>query len=187
MGPNEAPVLGDPTRFSISMGHSVIVKQILKPVNLERDELLLSSFLFKNEGFENTHQVSQIYQDSWVSEAMVTSFSLLEDGITTLKPPGSVTGLGEALGPVSSLPRGVSISLSFRADAVDKNLPGLGMVSLRAIHTLWGPSKIFCLIFIHHLICIFIKRVPKLCKLWPQKPWKRLLAHKVVVKMLLHN
>lgn len=53
----------------------------------------------------------------------MTSFSLLEDGITALKPPGSVTGLEEALGPVSSLPRGVSISLSFRADAVDKHLP----------------------------------------------------------------
>lgn len=57
-----ASILGDPTRFSISMEHSVTIKQILKPVNLERDELLLSSFLFKNEGFENTHQVSQIYQ-----------------------------------------------------------------------------------------------------------------------------
>ena len=55
-------VLGDPMRFSISMVPSVTIKQILKPVNLERDELLLSSFLFKNEGFENTHQVSQIYQ-----------------------------------------------------------------------------------------------------------------------------
>ena len=121
----------------------------------------------------------------------MTPFPLLEDGTTALKPPGSVTGLGEALGPVSSLPRGVSISLSFRADAVGKHLParprGLGMVSLRAIHTLWGTSEIFCLIFIHHLICVFIKRVPKLCKLWPQKPWECLLAHKVVVKIPLHN
>lgn len=113
----------------------------------------------------------------------MTSFSLLEDGITALKPPGSVTGLEEALGPVSSLPRGVSISLSFRADAVDKHLLpdhcGLGMVSLRAIYSR-GPSKIFCFIFIHHLIRVFIKRVPKLCKLWPQKPWKRLLHIKLL-------
>lgn len=36
-----ASILGDPTRFSISMEHSVTIKQILKPVNLERDELLL--------------------------------------------------------------------------------------------------------------------------------------------------
>lgn len=103
----------------------------------------------------------------------MTSFSLLEDGITALKPPGSVTGLEEARGQFHHFPEGVSIScLSEQMLLISTSLPDhCGPLIVVGLSTLEGPSKIFCFILIHHLIRVFSKREsPKLCKLWPQKP-----------------